>query len=420
MSMKKSILTNAALALASVLATLFVLELVIEKVLLPSIPVKFHFALPSGLEVLAQSSKKQRLPVDYVALAGDSYAQGKGDWLMDVDPQRNDPFHSAHVLHQLSGFDVVSFGRSGASNTRSWVREPVSKYRYLHDLVDSDLQPPAYILAYFYAGNDLSDNYLEMRDRFIPEYGGGALADDAAWQHYFDKEIRDNNVGPHGSAHVNRGWLIISLFKIIKNELTGKQVDPDAVAEQAARSGGTERNGKDSNQVLINGGRTTIPGGLQAPAMGLTREQTEIALLAMKKSLIRLKQDFPTSRIIVVYVPSVMEVYTPAANQISVLSSMPEQGSYGHEERMATELAERSAEISARVAAEAQSQGLAFIDTSKDLRAAATRNLLHGPKDWLHFNRLGYETFSASIACGMAAQKLWPESTCPNLAATPR
>ena len=58
----------------SVLATLLVLEVVIEKTLLTRIPVKFHFALPSGLAVLAQSSKAERLPVNYVALAGDSYA----------------------------------------------------------------------------------------------------------------------------------------------------------------------------------------------------------------------------------------------------------------------------------------------------------------------------------------------------------
>ena len=80
----------------------------------------------------------------------------------------------------MTGYDVITFGRSGASNAKGWVREPLSKYRYIHDVIDSDLQPPRFILAFFYAGNDLSDNFLQVRDRFIPAYGEAAVHDDAA------------------------------------------------------------------------------------------------------------------------------------------------------------------------------------------------------------------------------------------------
>ena len=60
--MKRSTLVNILLVVVSVLVTVLVLEVVIEKTLLTRIPVKFHFALPSGLAVLAQSSKAHRLP----------------------------------------------------------------------------------------------------------------------------------------------------------------------------------------------------------------------------------------------------------------------------------------------------------------------------------------------------------------------
>ena len=405
--MKKTALLNVLLVVASVLATLLVLEVVIEKTLLTRIPVKFHFALPSGLAVLAQSSKAERLPVNYVALAGDSYAHGKGDWLLQINPRSNDPFHSAHVLQQLTGYDVITFGRSGASSAKGWVREPVSKYRYIHDVIDSDLQPPRFILAFFYAGNDLSDNFLQVRDRFIPAYGEAAVHDDAAWDKFFSKEIRANNVGPHGSAQINRGWLMTAVFRIIKRELTGKDVETEVeLAEEMAAQG------KDTNQVVIDGVSTMIPGGLQAPGMGLDRQQTEIAFLAMAKSLARLKQAFPASQVVVVYVPSVMEVYALGAEQVSVFSSLPREGQYVQERFAAADLVARSAEVAARVAAEARAQGLPFIDTRQDLRAAGARHILHGPKDWLHLNRLNYEMFARSIACGMVAKQLWPEQAC--------
>lgn len=406
--MKRATLVNILLVVVSVLVTVLVLEVVIEKTLLTRIPVKFHFALPSGLAVLAQSSKAHRLPEHYVALAGDSYAQGKGDWLLQVNPAGNDPFHSAHVLQQLTGYDVISFGRSGASSAKGWVREPLSKYRYIHDTIDSDLQPPAFILAFFYAGNDLSDNFLQVRDSFIPDYGAAALHDEVAWDQFFNKEVRRNQVGPHGSAQVNRGWLITTVFRIVKRELTGRDVEAevDPADEMAAQ-------GKGSNQVVVGGRPTAIPGGLQSPGLELDRQQTEIAFLAMAKSLARLKQAFPASQVVVVYVPSVIEAYAPGSDEVSIFNSLPQQGRYLQERHSAAELAARSDEVAARVATEAQAQGLPFIDTRQDIRAASAQHILHGPKDWLHFNRLGYEAFARSIACGMAAKKLWSAQACP-------
>lgn len=406
--MKKTTLANIALVVVSLIVTLLALEMLIEKTLLARIPVKFHFALPSALAVLAQSSKAQRLPVDYVALAGDSYAHGKGDWLLQVDPRSNPPFHSAHVLQQLSGHDVISFGRSGASSARGWVREPVSKYRYLRDAVDGDLQPPAFILAFFYAGNDLSDNFLQLRDSFIPEYGAAALHDEAAWDRFFAREIRGNKVGPHGSSSINRGWLMTAVFRIVKREISGR----DGEAEIEPGEAGAEA-GRDDNRVILDGRPTTIPGGLQSPAMELDRQQSDLAFLAMAKSLARLKQAFPTSRVVVVHIPSVIEVYAPGAEAVSLFDSLPRNGQYLRQRRSTADLAARSDEVAARVAAEAQAQGLPFIDTRRDLRAAAAGHLLHGPQDWLHFNRLGYETFARAIACGMVAHGLWPEHSCP-------
>uniref|UniRef100_UPI000AC6DD42 hypothetical protein n=1 Tax=Methylogaea oryzae TaxID=1295382 RepID=UPI000AC6DD42 len=164
----KRIALNSALVLASLLATLLVLEIVLERGPILQTPLKFHFALSDSARFLAQSSKRSPLPADYIALVGDSYAQGKGDWMLDADHQRNAPFHSAHLLQQRTGVDVVSFGWRHRGSVGGFVVEPSAIFPFLKRHVDADLAQPRQVLAYFYAGNDLADNLLDLRRDFSP------------------------------------------------------------------------------------------------------------------------------------------------------------------------------------------------------------------------------------------------------------
>lgn len=56
-----------------------------------------------NLRILAQSSKRGLLPNEYIAIAGDSYAVGAGDWLEEV--RKNSFFGSpdysaAHLIYE--------------------------------------------------------------------------------------------------------------------------------------------------------------------------------------------------------------------------------------------------------------------------------------------------------------------------------
>ena len=44
--------------------------------------------------------------------------------------------------------------------------------------------------------------------------------------------------------------------------------------------------------------------------------------------------------------------------------------------------------------------------------SAGRQEIIHGPKDWLHFNKRGYEVLANAIACGVADLKIWPASSC--------
>jgi len=59
--------------------TYFVAEFVFFRVLLPSMPLQLRPHLPDVADVLVQNSKSSFVPHDYVALLGDSYAEGIGD-----------------------------------------------------------------------------------------------------------------------------------------------------------------------------------------------------------------------------------------------------------------------------------------------------------------------------------------------------
>ncbi len=129
-SIKKSA-ARALLLLTTQAQTLIFLEFVLFAVCLPYIPLKLHLYLDDRIRILAQSSKRAAVPRDYVAITGDSYALGRGDWLLSVDANRNPAFHSAHVLHERTDHDVISFARGGAGSVRGVIKEPLSTLHLL-------------------------------------------------------------------------------------------------------------------------------------------------------------------------------------------------------------------------------------------------------------------------------------------------
>ena len=216
--MKKGQLINLFLVLGVIIGTFITLEFFIENFLITQTPIKFQFALPRGLAVLAQSSKSKRIPDNYIAIVGDSYAQGKGDWLLSIDTNSNDAFNSAHALQNLTKHDVINYGKSGASNIRGWVREPIARSQFIHKHIDKSLKHPKIILAYFYAGNDLQENILDVRESFIPQYGQKSLNDNDVWNDFFQKSIENYKVSPFSGNKSNLGWFPRASFKILKNE----------------------------------------------------------------------------------------------------------------------------------------------------------------------------------------------------------
>ena len=160
------------LALGTIAVTYLLLEFVGFRFFLPYLPLKLHGSLPKGIRILAQPSKRSMIPREYIALVGDSYARGDGDWLLDSNAGGNPGFHSANLIYQATGRDVVAFGAPGAGSLTGLVSAPIGQFRYINASWPHALTPPGVILVYFYSGNDFNNNLLDLKLRFHPSFPG--------------------------------------------------------------------------------------------------------------------------------------------------------------------------------------------------------------------------------------------------------
>ena len=129
------------------------------------VPLRLHGELPADIRIFAQSSKAGVVPQNPVLLLGDSHAQGFGDWLLETSPNRNGPFHSAHIIQKLSGRDVVALGVSGAGSAEGMAAFPAIAYAQADQAWYLRLPKPSVAVVYFYEGNDLNNNMSFLQHR---------------------------------------------------------------------------------------------------------------------------------------------------------------------------------------------------------------------------------------------------------------
>src|SRR5262249_10211539 len=123
-SKSKTFVVNWSIALASTIISYFLVEAFLFHVLFPMADWALPPPLPETPGVLAQSTKAGFIPHDYIAILGDSMAEGLGDALLAAGNNEARAFHAAHVVRELTGKDVVSFGRGGSSSAEGLVRQP--------------------------------------------------------------------------------------------------------------------------------------------------------------------------------------------------------------------------------------------------------------------------------------------------------
>ncbi len=372
-SLARQAFVNTLLMFASVLLCYVVMEYALFRVMLPLAPFDLHSRIPPAADVLKQTSKVAYLPHDYIAILGDSYAEGLGDWLQEVGSKRTAPFHSADVIHAQTGRDVVSFGIGGAGSAEAMVMQPARIFPSSPCSVFPAIEPPRQMFVYFYEGNDIEDN-IKFISKVTRSFGKGD-------PETIDRYLNEHYAGaPFLHCHAQLGEMAVRLTDFLSEYyITGIS---SSFCGSAVPS---------TNHIVVGENTIETP-SLQGAAPHLPDESIRLGMDVFAHSLAWLHKRFARVPITTVYVPSPLSIYRHAADTVSFCSAtgsglVPRTISERHHDLMRDMVAKISAE-----------QRVDFLDATPALRVAARTNVIHGPRDWDHLNRIGYEVLGTLVA----------------------
>ena len=133
---------------------------------------------------------------------------------------------------------------------------------------------------------------------------------------------------------------------------------------------------------------------LQKPPVDLDPRIVDEALTVFDVSLEWLRRNF-TAATTVVYIPSPAAIYRHAAASVDVYTRWPLNEV---QPVAAAEIYAASQRTCEQIRALALRHGARFIDARPTLRAAAATAVIHGPRDWNHFNNAGYRVLGEIVA----------------------
>ena len=364
-----------------------------------------------GVWPLLQSTKQRFYPQDYIAGVGDSYAMGRGDAMYEGWPNPRQPrFSSAPTLQDLTGRDVITFGQPGSGSIRGMISNPVGALHYLHKVVDKDFPAPSWVLVYFYEGNDLTENWMYYEKTFLTNHA----AEDYDNPQIFDRYVRDVALGRQhlylaGEAATWKSRLFFYRFtyRVFAENVLGKKFYKKKYPNEFGLIYVPQARWvprvvpQPINHAMIAGKNTPLPDNLQGPSMDLSQEQLQQSVGTFSKALAWSRTYFPRAQFAVVYVPSVLSTYQLTGDAVSAQNLFSDSAT----QFTVSAVEQRHAWMVEQIAQASQKQGVAFVDTTADLRQAANAQMMHGPRDWNHFNRRGYEVLGESVARQLPALK---------------
>ena len=376
----KQLLANATVSVVSFLLTYLVCELLFFRFMLPSMSYNIRPHLPDRADFFMQNSKSRYAPRDYIALLGDSYATGVGDWLLAGGGLADKPYHSANVIHDLLGRDVASFGRVNIGSAQAVVQRVTrildDDYCYLFPAIE----PPGRFVVYFYEGNDFADNYELLVNDIKPRAG------DLAPQ--IDAFLRERYAKP--SPWACHGHFGDMLWRMGRYAVKYSWRPPAVIDLPVAM-----------NPVVI-GGETRMAGDFQAPPLLMTDAEIGGAVAVYARSLAWLRGRFPNVPVTVVYVPSAPSVYRHGGETVLLKEVFAPSEAGGPTYKFGLPASPATIYAKSQMACtrvrDATPEGVAFIDARPVFRAAAQKAFVHGPRDWNHPNELGYRILGALVA----------------------
>ena len=374
------------------------------------LPLRLYGLIDKDLRVLAQSSKKNQMPKDYIALTGDSYAVGAGDWLNEVRKSNffgSPDYSAAHLIHKKTGIDVVSFGQAGAGSFNGIWLEPVTQFLYINSVRGYKLSPPKDILIFFYEGNDIYDNIRFLQNHFAVT---GELSKkiiklkrieellnvefEKVLNRQFDNSIWKNMLFTrsilYGTSNLSEEWRLPNKqpkIKDLHNKVLPKGKGNFVLIDQKKVR---------VNVALVNGEKIGLPSHLQGPpSFGLRADMDNLiglSMLIFEQSLVQLASFFRHAKIKIIFIPSPVSSYEMVSSHIHFKGHMSIPDAL-----LTTEVEKRHIKLCKTIKRIAANHSFSFINSTKSLKKATSTGFVHGPIDWDHFNKRGYQVLSEDL-----------------------
>ncbi|WP_457936054.1 hypothetical protein [Mesorhizobium sp. 10J20-29] len=308
---------------------------------------------------------------EVIYVAGDSYGAGLGDEFLEDD----EDYGIVRKLARLTDARFVNFARGGYGTING-----VNEVRFCHRMfAQSPLFPsidqPLQVLLFFYEGNDIDNNLRHMansqRDVTLEQFVAAETSGIDPWRVF--------------RAH-------IPVFDLLKGAY--KEAIGDLFPSHRVNRHGSEHGY--NVIVLSDGSRFSFPVNPQAAAAAHSREAINLGLRLTVQSLNVLRSSFPQAKLTVVYLPSIVTSYGwtgPIRPQRTVYGEGPPMDEHKN--------TSNSKFIRERLESMLDSEGFEFVDTTDPVRELGSTKIIHGPRDWVHFNKLGYKQVARTVAAAI-------------------
>ena len=146
---------------------------------------------------------------------------------------------------------------------------------------------------------------------------------------------------------------------------------------------------------MITGEEVSL-GFCEDPALLLSEEEISFALEITESSLMYIINEFPNTDIHFIYLPSSLSIYNLYGYNVSAapfnLAGHARSGSF-----TPSEVAYKNQFLRKHCEDMCINLGISFFDCYENLAKDAKLTLLHGPRDPIHLNKAGYESFTNAI-----------------------
>ena len=395
---------NLALLLATIFFIFILGEWLFPKIL-GKLPLRLYGSIDKNLRILAQSSKKSTFPHEYIAIVGDSIAVGAGDWLEEVRKNSflGSPSYSpAHLINEKTGIDVVSFAQGGVGSFGGIWKGPITQFLYINSVKNYQLSPPKYLLIFFSESGDIYENVGFLRGKLLSMQKKGSMEKKTELNEALTRlnhEFKKVLDGDYDKSLWKNMLFIRSTFKGVLNlveEFASLNKNYPFLFSFPKTP---------INLALINGKQTPLPMHLQGPSLFatnfnerlkefyITEEEYKLGLYVFEQALAALIEFFPQTEIKVVFNPSPLSSYQIVSPKVSFRGYMQKRSLVD-----TVKIKKRHAKLCEAIRGISLVRKVSFLNTTKSLRKAASQEFMHGPADWDHFNKAGYEALSTYIA----------------------